>query len=91
MANIILLTVTLAVEGFLLYVLLQFARELRRNRAARRQTTIVWSLDALRRNASSSRQAVKVIPIPMLSRRSSASPFAGRVDAGHILGGKQWG
>jgi len=89
MTNIILLTLSLAAEGFLLYALLQFARALRRNRAARRQTTIVWSLDALRKNATSSLQASKVISIPALSRRSSASPFASRAGAGHILSGKQ--
>jgi len=91
MANMILLTISLAAEGFLLYVLVQFARESRRNRTACRQTTIVWHSGAPREKAAPSRQAAKVIPIPALSRRSSVGHLAGRSDAGRILDGKRLG
>jgi hypothetical protein len=91
MANTILLTLSLAAEGFLLYVLVQFAREWRSSRAVRWQTTIVWYSGATRTNASPRRRAAKVVPILALSRRSSASQFAGHGAAGQILGGKRWG
>ena len=90
MTNIILLAIFLAVDGFLLYVLAQFAREWRKIRSARNKATIALSLGAPRGQASS-RQTAKVIPILEPSRRSPVGEFTGHGSAGHAVSGKQWG
>ena len=72
MPRIMILTLSLAAEGFLVYALVQFMKEARRKRIAIRRMTVVSRAGAVRSSASPNRKAATVVTIP---KPGSGSPM----------------